>query len=205
MSENLRVTVRPLTRPDELHARFHGQSEAQPAYVELGLEDGILLASYSCEIGRGISAGVDRGIDRRWSIPVLTQDAGNRLLDDLAPLAQRVLDGSEIVWNGSNRVGRVVTENAQAAYDEITERCGGIEDRDGNEDLLPVWPADSLGDLWDAEDAGITALTTDEELDRIEERLTEEFREGQGLEFVVIEGLDDYLKQLRDDLAAQVD
>ncbi|MFD0269582.1 hypothetical protein ACFVGY_23900 [Streptomyces sp. NPDC127106] len=205
MPENLTVTVRPLTRPDELHARFQGQSEAQPAYVELGLEDGILLASYSAEVGNGVSASVYHGIDRRWSIPVLTQDAGNRLLGELAPLAQRVLDGSEILWDGNNRVGRVVTEDAEAAYDEITERCEGIEDHDGNEDLLPIWSTDSIGDLWDAEEAGVTAHTTDEELDGIEERLTEEFRDGQGLEFVVIEGLDNYLKQLRDDLAAQAD
>ncbi|MFI8769553.1 hypothetical protein ACIGN6_32240 [Streptomyces sp. NPDC053792] len=199
------MTVRLLTRPDELHARFHGQSEAQPAYVELGLKDGILLASYDAVVGQGVEAEVYHGIDRRWSIPVLTQDAANRLLDDLAPLAQRVLDGSDVVWDGNNWVGRVVTEDAEAAYDEITERCEGIEDHDGNEDLLSVWSTDSIGDLWDAEEAGVTAQSTDEELDRIEERLTEEFRDGQGLAFVVIEGLDDYLKQLRDDLAAQDD
>ncbi|MFC9816500.1 hypothetical protein ACFVJM_31070 [Streptomyces virginiae] len=205
MPENLTVTVRPLTRPDELHARFHGQSEAQPAYVELGLEDGILLASYSTEVGSGVPASVHHGIDSRWSIPLLTQDAANRLLDELAPLAQRMLDGSEIVWNGSNRVGRLVTEDAEAAYDAIAERCEGIEEHDGNPDLLAVWSTDSIGGLWDAEEAGVTAGTTDEELDRIGERLTEEFRDGQGLEVVVIEGLDDYLRRLRDDLAAQDD
>ncbi|MFD5065747.1 hypothetical protein, partial [Streptomyces sp. NPDC058394] len=86
-----------------------------------------------------------------------------------------------------------------------TERCEGFEDHDGNEDLLPVWNVYSMGDLWDAEEAGITAGTTDRELDEIEERLTEEFREGMGLPFVVITGLDGYLRQLRDDLAAQDD
>ncbi|MFE3557340.1 hypothetical protein ACFXKW_21095 [Streptomyces sp. NPDC059193] len=205
MPENLTVDVRPVNRPDELHAWYEGQSAPQPSYIELGLQDGILLASYDAVVGPGTEPSVHHGIDRRWTIPVLTQDAANEFLTELVPMAQRVLDGSDVVWDGNNWVGRILTEDAEAAFDEITQRCEAIEDHDGNDDLLSVWSVDNIGHLWDADDAGITAQTTDEDIDEIETRLTKEFADGQDLTFVVIKGLGTYLRTLRDDLAADDD
>ncbi|MEV6574825.1 hypothetical protein [Streptomyces sp. NPDC051577] len=202
---SLTVDVRPVTGPEALHAWYQGQTKAQPAYVELGLRDGILLASYDAVVGPGGPASVDHGIDLRWSIPALTQEAADELLKELAPLAQRILDGSEVDWDGNNHVGRLLTEDANAAYDAITERCEGIENEDSNPEVLSVWTMDTIGHAWDADEAGITAKTTDAELEEIETQLTEEFRDGQNLPHVVIVGLTDHLRSLRDDLANDED
>ncbi|MEW1912529.1 hypothetical protein AB0442_29520 [Kitasatospora sp. NPDC085895] len=203
MSTPVKVDVRYVTRSAELHRRYHGQSQAQPVYVELGLGDGVLLASYDAEVGGGRPAEVHHGIDWRWTIPILQAEAANELLDELAPLAQQVLDGSEVVWDGHNRVGRILTDEAQAAFDAIGERCAALTDED--EGVLPVWDMDSIGDAWTADEAGITAETTDAELEEIEARLLQEFREGQDQPHAVIEGLTEHLRQLRDDLAAEQD
>ncbi|MFJ5635089.1 hypothetical protein ACIQF5_20930 [Streptomyces goshikiensis] len=201
MTETLTVEVRPVSGPDALHRQYHGQNEPQPAYIELGLEDGIFLADY--DAGGGTPGSVRAGIDQRWTIPVLTQKAANELLAELAPVAQRVLDGSDVQWDGNNRVGRILTEDAQQAYETIAARCEGIETYDGNPMLLSVWSVDTIGDVWSAGEAGITAQTTDGELEAIESRLTEEFRDGQDLDFVVINGLTEYLRGLRADLALE--
>ncbi|MGI5451417.1 hypothetical protein ACQEVM_37795 [Streptomyces sp. CA-243310] len=199
------VDVRPVAGPEALHAWYQGQNEAQPAYVELGLGDGILLASYDAVVGPGGPASVHHGIDLRWSIPALNQEAADELLKELAPLAQRILDGSEVEWDGNNHVGRLLTEDAHAAHDAITERCEGIKDDDSNPAVLSVWTMDTIGHAWDADEAGITAETTDAQLAEIETQLTEEFRDGQDLPHVVIVGLTDHLRSLRDDLVNDED
>ncbi|MFV8133225.1 hypothetical protein [Streptomyces syringium] len=198
----MKVRVIACTAADALHCRYAGESQAQPAYVELGLKDGVLLASYDSEVGGAVPSEVYHGIDLRWPVPVLGGTAATRLLERLEPLAQRILDDSEITWNGSNRVG-VLGEDGQAAAEEIEALCEAeFEDGDANPDLLPVWSVDTLGDLWDADEAGIGACTTDEELDVITARLLEEFRQGMGQPDAVIDGLGEYLRSLRDDLAA---
>ncbi|MFJ3793862.1 hypothetical protein [Kitasatospora sp. NPDC090091] len=201
MADGTQVQVHSVTEDTELHCWYDRESQAQSVYVELGLSDGILLASYNGIVGSGMPASVYHGIDRRWSIPPLTADGANKLLAEIAPLAQRVLDGSDVEWDGRNHVGRILTDDAQAAYDAISELCEAIEPED--DAVLQVWSMDTIGEGWTAEEAGITAATTDEELKQIEVRLTEEFRDGMGFSAVVIDGLDDYLRELRDDLAAQ--
>ncbi|MFE2911388.1 hypothetical protein [Kitasatospora indigofera] len=198
----LTVEVHYVTDPQGLHCWYPGELYPQPAYVELGLKDGILLASYEANIGSAAPSEVRNGIDRQWAIPVLTADAANALLDELAPLAQRVLDGSDVEWDGRNHVGQIVTDEAQEAYDAITERCQELtEDGDnGDLDVLPVHDVHSIGDLWSAKEAGVTAATTDEELDLIEARLLADYREGFGEPGAVIRGLDTYLRDLRQNL-----
>ncbi|MER8237567.1 hypothetical protein [Streptomyces sp. NPDC094049] len=206
----LTVTIQHLSETDELYRWYEGESGPQRAYVELSLTDGAFLAAFDGLIESDRPERVVHGIDRRWTIPVLTAQAANGLLDDLAPLAQRLLDGSAIEWDGKNHVGRVLTADAQEADAEITRRCEALsealsEDGGAADDLLDAWSIDTIGDTWSAEDAGITATTTDAELDETEQRLLEEFREGVGQPYAVIHGLDQHLRGLRDALAADQD
>ena len=68
------TTVRVLdcTGPTDLFRQYHGQSEPQPAYLELDLRDGILRADYDSEVGPAAPAAVHHGFERRWGIPLLT-------------------------------------------------------------------------------------------------------------------------------------
>ncbi|MFD9190312.1 hypothetical protein ACFWCA_19040 [Streptomyces phaeochromogenes] len=195
------IQTRICSNSDELYCWYAQQSGPQPAYIELGLEDGVFLASYDAIIGSGAPGTVFHGIDRRWAIPVLTGDATNRLLVELQPLAERILAGSHVEFDGNNRVGRIVTPDANEAFEAISARCEGLceEEHGLGEDLLPVWHVDSMGDLWTASDAGITAATTDEELDTVTARMLAEFREGMSQQYAVVEGLHGYLRGLRDE------
>lgn len=192
MSDGTRVTIKQVSGKEDL---FRWYSQHQGVYVELGLSDGILLADYNSEVGNGMPASVYHGIDLRFPLSqVLTADGANKLLAEIAPLAQRVLDGSEVDWDGRNHVGRILTDDAQAAHDAIEALCEGINVEDNG--VLEIWSTETVGDLWTAADAGVTAATTDEELRAIEKRLVEEFADGMGAD-LVIHGLDDHLKELR--------
>ncbi|MGW2112830.1 hypothetical protein [Streptomyces sp. NPDC001948] len=133
--------------------------------------------------------------------PVLNGEAANELLRELAPLAQRVLDGATIEWDGENYVGRLITDDADEAYGLMTVRCETIDATEHNQDILPVWDMDSIGSPWSADDAGITHATTDEDLDVIEKQLLREFREEQEQPHAVVHGLSAHLRWLRDELS----
>ncbi|WP_392749403.1 hypothetical protein [Streptomyces sp. LN590] len=126
MSESL--SIRYCTDPDALFCRYASESKPQPAYIELGLRDGVFLASYDSAVGpRQQTAGVFSGIDRRWTIPILSGGAANNLLSKLAVLAQRVLDGAEVEWDGNNHVGQLITDDANEAYTSIAAHCEAID------------------------------------------------------------------------------
>ncbi|PJE97136.1 hypothetical protein CUT44_14230 [Streptomyces carminius] len=196
------VQVIPCTSSDELYRRYPSQGEAQPVYLQLGLEDGILHASYDALIGNGAPPEVFHGRERRYYLPtVLTGDGANKLMHELAPLAQRVVDGGEVRWNGNNFVG-VLNEDARAAEDEIQEQIGAIETAaECNEDVLPVWDVDGVCGGDEVEEHGITAATTDEELEEIAARILKDHREGMKQPCAIVDGLEEYLRDLRDQLA----
>ncbi|MEV4440450.1 hypothetical protein AB0K09_15780 [Streptomyces sp. NPDC049577] len=196
---------------EELYRHYDQQAEPQPVFVELDLEDGVLYASYDPEVGNARPAEVGNGRTRRYCLTgkdysgervIPTAEGANRLLERIAPLAQRVLDGASIEWNGHNRVG-VLDEDAQDAEETIKAL---VEDADLGEDgAIELWDMDSIGEAWTAEEAGITARTSDEELERIEARLLEEFRADQEQPTAVIRGLGEHLRAVRDELNGPVD
>ena len=105
-----------------LYHRYSGQTAEQPVYVELNCETGQLSADWNAEIGNAVPIAVWHGRTQRWSIPALVKTAANALLEAIAPLAQRVCDGYESQWDGSNHVGRY-TDDARSAIDEIAYLC----------------------------------------------------------------------------------
>lgn len=192
------VQVRSCTAVDELYCHYHGQSEPQNVYVELDLDGGALYAAYNPEPGNAVPMAVWHGRTRRWRLPaILTGPGANRVLEEIAPLAQQVLDGADITWDGSNNVA-VLDENAHTAAEAIAAELGGIDaDCDSNPDVLPIWDAAAACDEDMAVDYGITATTTDDELEAIEARVLADFRDGMNQPHAIVEQLDVYLQHVR--------
>lgn len=189
--------VRVRTRA-ELHKHYDGQTKTQDCYVELNCRDRLLHADWNCEIGNAVPAAVWHGHTRRWGIATLTADAANDLLDEIAPLAERVCDGYERDWDGNNHVARF-SADALAAMDEIERLC----ERAGDDpsDCVQEWDAaEWLHGIGSADrqraEYGITAATTDDELRAIESRIETEARAD---DVDVLHGLERHLEWLRRD------
>lgn len=196
------VQVRKLdeSEPAQLYNRYQGQSEPQPCYVSLDLRDGELTASWNGEIGNAVPFTVWHGVVRRYTIPPLRADAANRLLEEIAPVAQAVLDGATVEWDGSNMVGQL-TESASLAEEEI-ERLH-IERAEARDyEIIQVWDAADWLQEDDYESLGITPEMTDDDL----EEIAEDIRANASAEGVeLIENLIEYLQEKRDDCRLEVD
>lgn len=205
------VRIIPVTRPTELYAHYSGQSQAQDAYIELDLRHGTLLATYNAEIGNAVPFDVFHGFERRFGIPVLTAEAANRVMQELAPLADRVLADWEEVWDGNNMVARLGND-AEAAVEEIEEKLGlnlgyGDWDEDtqgfSDSDVVGQWDLNSASNGDEAEEYDITAETTDERLDEIEADILSNLADCGDNKVNVCRELAGHLQQLRADLIAE--
>lgn len=196
------VMIREITNETELFCQYDGEFQPQPTYLNLDLEDGELFCDYNPNIGGGRSAAEFHQRTLALSIPCLTGRDANALMRDVAPIAQRILDGASIEWNGSNHVGELNTE-AQAAYDELHEAIEALRNDPGLEAIQSL----DAGDWYDGEDPaeelGLTADTTDAELATMETAAEADIKSAaQGV--VVVRGLDRYLSDLRDAKRAEV-
>ncbi|TGB14591.1 helix-turn-helix domain-containing protein [Streptomyces palmae] len=204
------VRIIECTHPTELYRHYDGQFEPQPTYIELDTQAGTLHATYNGEIGNAIPFTVVHGLDRRYDIPLLTAEAVNRVMREIAPLADRVIAGTTAEWDGNNTVA-VLDDDARAANEEIEDHLGlptsdsgwSNEPNQGfaDEDLIGVWDIDGATNGSEVSDYGITADTTDARLDEIEQDILSDLAPCDGNQVAVCHGLDDYLRQLRDELA----
>ncbi len=205
------VKIIRCTDPTALYRHYDGQSEAQDAYIELDLRQSSLLADYDSEVGNAVPFAVHYGFERRYSIPVLTGEAANRVMEEIAPMAARVLADWEEIWDGNNMVARLGTE-AEAAETEIEEHLGlalghgarGFEHQGfGDGDVVTEWDIDGATNGCEVEEYGITAETSDERLDEIAAEITRDLAEIGESKVAVVHGLDEHLRILRADLAEQ--
>jgi hypothetical protein len=114
-----------------LYHRYPSQSSPQPAYIELNCKSGQLAGNYNAEIGNAVPLTVYHGHERRWELDEsISSESLSDLLSRITPLAQRILDGYESVWDGRNKVA-VLDADAQAAENEIIEILAGYAERDG--------------------------------------------------------------------------
>ncbi|WP_461367790.1 hypothetical protein [Candidatus Darwinibacter acetoxidans] len=184
--------VPEMERTDLLEVDPSSQSlRPQTPYLELDLtspDNAIHIDTY-CQID-GTPISVWHGVVRRYYLSpktnaeALTTDINAGVFDDLF---QRIVDGSEVEWNGSNYVARL-NEDAREAEEEL-------------EKLLEDYVDESIG-LWDAgewlqdssdEDLGVTAASTDDELAKKARELEEEAR----AEGAIVVWLEDELKERR--------
>jgi hypothetical protein len=182
-----------------LHHRYPRQTSPQDCYVQLDCETGKLLADWNGEIGNAVPVRVHHGHVQRWGIPALRDGAANALLEEIAPLAERVVAGYDSEWDGNNHVA-AFDDDASEAIVEISALCERAEG-DAQEDGVRVWDAaDWYGGVGDHDaqrrSLGITAATTDAELDAIE---TREDESAKGNECDEIEGHAKHLHMLRDE------
>ncbi|MFI7524533.1 hypothetical protein [Nocardia salmonicida] len=201
------ISVRTLDESDPaaLHRHYPGQEAPQTCFLALDAESGELSADWNGEVGNAVPASVYHGRTIRWRIPTLTAAAANRLLAEVTPLAQALLDDWPVVWNGSNMVGAASTEAGQDLVGEIGELCGGDHPRElawRNEDL--VTEADAADWCLSTAEAitslGITTTTTDDELATIAKRLDAEAVEESDYGHTVLMGTLEYLTTCRDEL-----
>lgn len=179
--------------PTAIYRHYQGEQSPQPCHIELDLRDGELSADYDAEIGNAVPMSVWHGIVRRWGIPCVTAESANQLMRDIAPLAQRVLDGATIEWDGNNNVG-VLTVDAQAAEEELSS----LLDHD---DLTHI--AEMEASEWWSEGSlpeDLTADTTDDELAEIVDREEQDATTMQSEVYTVLLDADDYLSARREEM-----
>lgn len=202
MGTTTTITIRRVETDTELHRHYDGQYEQQPCSINLDLEDGELWCDYNANIGGGYSMSVFHRRTLSLSIPCLTGEAANDLMEEVAPIAQRVLDGASIEWDGNNNVG-VLNESAQAAYDEFETVVRQWAEDPGTPTVSTVDADDWYSGHDPSEELGLTADTTDDELEAMEpiaEADIKQFAEG----VVVVRGLDRFLSGLRDQKRQEV-
>ena len=190
MATETKIEIRTVGEWNDLFCQYSGQFQQQDCFVELDCGSGILRAAYNCEIGNAVPFSVWHGHDRRYCIPCLTADAANSLLEELAPLAQRVVDGYTSEWDGSNHVARF-TEDARLAEEEIEAAIESHHFRFDDGDLVGCMEA---GDWLNLSAGIITADTTDEEITKC----TEEYESMAAAENIVLRGTMEHLEFLRD-------
>lgn len=206
------VRIIECTDPTELYRHYDGQSEPQDAYLELDTQDGTLHADYNSEIGNAVPFTVHHGLQRRYSIPILTADAANRVMEEIRPFAERIVAGTESEWDGNNTVA-VLDDDARAAEEELEDRLGlpsegngysGQSNQGFNEsDLVAVWDIEGATNGCEVDEYDITPDTLDSRLDEIEQEILSSLADCGDSPVVVCHGLDDYLRELRDDLASE--
>lgn len=182
----------------ELHHHYSGQSSPQDCYVWLNCETSKLGATHNAEIGNAVPVAVHHGHTQRWSIPTLKADAANALLEEIAPLAARVVAGYSSEWDGSNHVADFDAD-AEAAREEIDTLCERATNGADESDTVNVWQArDWFGAVGDAarqcREFGIGPNTTDDELAAIESD-EEAVAKTEGVD--VLEGITEHLGWLR--------
>lgn len=200
------VDITPVIEVDALYHRYSDETEPQGCYIALDLEDGRMWASYHAESGNAEPEEVhhDRVL-RFYLSDVLHGPTANELMAEIEPLAQIILDDSEIIWDGNNYVGRLGDEAQTAAY-EIEQVCSREY---GDEERVIAYDADEWyshdSDEAVTERLGITADTTDEQIADLAEAEEEEANRQSNYGFVLLTGVEDYLTRIRDELRAERD
>lgn len=117
-----------------LYRKYPGQLKPQDAYLEIR-EDGTILCESNPEIGNGVPVRVWHGLDKRFSVsPYLSAQQIRWLIAQVRPHAQKYLNETEIVWDGSNHVRRSILGNRVSRLEsEIIRICELTDDRAAND------------------------------------------------------------------------
>lgn len=201
------------TNDDELYCHYNGQSDPQPCFIELDLSNKVLLADYNANIGGAVPVTVYSGIDRRYTIPILTAEAANKTMEQILPLADRIAADSEIEFDGRNNVA-VLGDDAKAAEEEIRKHLGldpgdpdywhrGANQGFDDSELVSIWSVDSATNGNEVEEYGITAKTTDERLTAIAIEIMDDLIGISNSDVVACHGLYEHLRGLRDELESE--
>lgn len=145
-----------------LFHRFSGQSNAQPAYVQLD-EDGEVSADYSSFVGNAVTPEVYCLRTLQWDVDAKIRGSvlSEFLLSDvLAGLFQQVYEGHSVeLVNG--RLQGTLDEEASEAYEEIEDLLRNLADEGNSSNQKDVWLVDDFlfasNRLWDVWQEGSLA------------------------------------------------
>jgi hypothetical protein len=182
---------------NELHLEYAGQHTRQDVRLCLDCERRELYCEANPEIGNAIPFRHFHGHVQTWTIPALKGGAANALMEELVEEAEAICDGYSSEWDGHNHVADF-TEAAKSALEGITATLYGrqFDERD----TINMWKAtDWYQPINAASELGITADTTNEELDTIAES-EERSASADGHD---VEGIREYLGEVRDELRAK--
>lgn len=192
------ITIVRVGGDSDLHHKYPSEREPQPCHAWLDCRADTLSASYDAGIGTAVTQDVYYGHTQRWAIPALRAGAANKLLEELAPLAERIVAGYSRKPRRNGDCEADFDDDADAAIQEAAELCTRCFDDDVNR--IVAWDAGewyaALGDDdMQRRELGITRETTDEELAAIVER---EVAAADEQDVDVLDGLEGYLKRLRE-------
>jgi len=164
--------------------------------VSLDLRDGELTVRRTRGPEGGMPESVGNGLVRWYPVPLITSREANTLLDDLRPFAEQVLNGSEIVWDGNNNVGRLNSDagTADGKIYEFVERFT----QDETYSRVEIWQAADFfaeGDVLDE----ITASMSDEELVAKGEEFRRNFNVATAGGYVVVPDMVEFLEKVREE------
>ena len=118
---DLTINTDNLKNKAPVYSKYNSQFNPQPAFIQLDCRDGSLMADYSGEIGNAVPMYFWHNQAVRWDIPSETSGESIKEVfesEDFQVCCQRILDGYEDYWDGSNWRGRY-SEDAQAASQEV--------------------------------------------------------------------------------------
>jgi hypothetical protein len=133
------------------------------------------------------------GHEQRFGIPNnLLGHVINEMMDKIAPLAQRVVDGYESDWNGNNMIA-TFDDDATEALEEIGQITELYDESDGMEIYTP--------EQFYEYNCDVTAETSD---DALEQMATDDF-ESVPANIYIDGDLLDFLKAMREEMRAKND
>ncbi|OGN97548.1 MAG: hypothetical protein A2Y89_06695 [Chloroflexi bacterium RBG_13_51_18] len=148
-----------ITEKFELAHQYPMQNKPQDCYVALDLKNETLSADWNCEIGTAVPMDVYHGHTRRYTIPCLLMDTANFVLEDIAPLAERVIAGYKSMWTGNNNVA-TLNDDAQQAEGEINKICEETYESADETNTVQICDAED----WLYDSKPYTAGKTDDDL-----------------------------------------
>jgi hypothetical protein len=168
--------------------------------VSLDLRDGeFTVRTTRPPQDNAIPASVQNGAVRWYPVPLITAHQANALLDELRPVAERVLSGSGVAWDGNNDVGRL----DKAADEADVELFRFVEQftQDNAYSRVEVWEAADFfaeGDQLEQ----ITGDMSDDELAAKGEEFRADFEPSTPGGHVVVVDMIEFLESVRDEKRA---
>ncbi|WP_276681533.1 hypothetical protein [Thalassolituus oleivorans] len=125
-----------------VYAKYEGQHQPQPAFLELDIRDGSLTADYSGEIGNAVPVDVWNNLILRFTLqPETTAEEIERIIEENKETFQGILNGAESEWNNSNWVGKF-TDETQEIINELSQLEPFACETQGGLVELAEWIAD---------------------------------------------------------------
>lgn len=195
------VRIVDVEEPGDLYVASGGgdQPTIHQTWIKLDLEDCVLRATVDGAADQPVLTDEGKGLTRVWAIPLLTADAANRVMREIAPAAGRITREWSIRrhYPGGGDSFNLVVElssdgyAAEAEIDKHLSRTAFPEN-----DLVEVRNVDEIDyfDEW-----GLNGSSTDAELDDIEQQIHADLNNPGRV--TVWYHLRERLEDLRDELA----